>query len=61
MKTAIVLSTHAARFNAVAFKGDFEANVAKIAAWGYNGVESDLSLEEPMGTDPISWKGRVSL
>jgi len=24
---------------AVAFKGDFEANVAKIAAWGYDGVE----------------------
>jgi len=45
MKTAIVLSTHAARFNAVAFKGDFEANVAKIAAWGYNGVE--LAIRNP--------------
>jgi len=45
MKTAIVLSTHAARFNAVAFKGDFEANVAKIAAWGYNGVE--LAIRDP--------------
>jgi sugar phosphate isomerase/epimerase len=45
MKTAIVLSTHAARFSAVAFKGDFEANVAKIAAWGYNGVE--LAIRDP--------------
>jgi sugar phosphate isomerase/epimerase len=45
MKTAIVLSTHAARFNAVAFKGDFEYNVAKIAAWGYNGVE--LAIRDP--------------
>jgi len=45
MKTAIVLSTHAARFNAVAFKGNFEANIAKIAAWGYNGVE--LAIRDP--------------
>lgn len=45
MKTSIVLSTHAARFDAVAFKGDFEANVAKIAAWGYHGVE--LAIRDP--------------
>jgi sugar phosphate isomerase/epimerase len=49
MKTAIVLSTHAARFNAVAFKGDFEANVAKIADWGYNGVE--LAIRDPRLVD----------
>jgi len=49
MKTAIVLSTHAARFNAVAFKGDFEDNVAKIAAWGYNGVE--LAIRDPKLVD----------
>ena len=49
MKTAIVLSTHVARFNAVAFKGDFEANVAKIAAWGYNGVE--LAIRDPRLVD----------
>jgi sugar phosphate isomerase/epimerase len=49
MKTAIVLSTHAARFNAVAFKGDFEVNVAKIAAWGYNGVE--LAIRDPKLVD----------
>jgi sugar phosphate isomerase/epimerase len=39
VKLAIVLSTHAARFEAVALKGDFAANVAKIADWGYAGVE----------------------
>jgi sugar phosphate isomerase/epimerase len=49
MKTAIVLSTHVARFDAVAFKGDFEANVAKIAAWGYNGVE--LAIRDPRLVD----------
>jgi 5-keto-L-gluconate epimerase len=45
MKLSIVLSTHAARFQAVAFKGDFEANVAKIAGWGYDGVE--LAIRDP--------------
>jgi len=39
MKLSIVLSTQQAKFNAVAFKGDLEANMAKIAAWGYDGVE----------------------
>ncbi|MCD6289775.1 MAG: sugar phosphate isomerase/epimerase [Anaerolineae bacterium] len=45
MKFSIVLSTHAAQFQAVAFKGDFEANVAKIAGWGYDGVE--LAIRDP--------------
>ena len=45
MKLSIVLSTHAAAFQAVAFKGDFEANVAKIASWGYDGVE--LAVRDP--------------
>lgn len=45
MKLSVVLSTHAARFEAVAFKGDFEANIAKIAAWGYDGVE--LAIRDP--------------
>jgi sugar phosphate isomerase/epimerase len=45
MKLSIVLSTHAAQFQAVAFKGDFEANVAKIAKWGYDGVE--LAIRDP--------------
>jgi sugar phosphate isomerase/epimerase len=45
MKFSVVLSTHAASFQAVAFKGDFEANVAKIASWGYDGVE--LAVRDP--------------
>jgi sugar phosphate isomerase/epimerase len=45
MKQSIVLSTHAAQFEAVAFKGDFETNVAKIAGYGYDGVE--LAIRDP--------------
>jgi sugar phosphate isomerase/epimerase len=45
MKLSVVLSTHAAAFQAVAFKGDFEANVAKIAGWGCEGVE--LAVRDP--------------
>jgi 5-keto-L-gluconate epimerase len=45
IKLSIVLSTHSARFEAVAFKGDFAANLAKIAAWGYDGVE--LAIRDP--------------
>jgi len=45
MRLSIVLSTHAAQFQAVAFKGDFETNVAKIAGWGYDGVE--LAIRDP--------------
>ncbi len=45
MKLSIVLSTHAAQFQAVAFKGDFESNVAKIAGWGYDGLE--LAIRDP--------------
>jgi sugar phosphate isomerase/epimerase len=49
MKLSIVLSTHAAQFEAVAFKGDFESNVAKIANWGYDGVE--LAIRDPKLVD----------
>jgi sugar phosphate isomerase/epimerase len=45
VQLSIVLSTHAAAFQAVAFKGDFETNVAKIAALGYDGVE--LAVRDP--------------
>jgi len=44
-----VLSTHAAQFQAVAFKGDFGSNVAKIAGWGYDGVE--LAIRDPRMVD----------
>jgi sugar phosphate isomerase/epimerase len=45
MNLSIVLSTHAARFEAVTFKGELEANLARIAAWGYDGVE--LAVRDP--------------
>ena len=44
-KLSIVLSTHQEQFEAVVFKGDFEANLAKIAGWGYDGVE--LAIRDP--------------
>ncbi|MGC9522853.1 MAG: 5-keto-L-gluconate epimerase [Anaerolineae bacterium] len=50
MNLSLVLSTHAAQFEAVALKGDFEANVAKIAGWGYDGVE--LAIRDPALVDP---------
>lgn len=49
MKLAIVLSTHAAQFEAATFKGDFEGNVADIAGMGYDGVE--LAIRDPMLVD----------
>lgn len=49
MQLAIVLSTHAAQFQAVAFKGDFETNVAHIASYGYDGVE--LAIRDPKLVD----------
>lgn len=49
MKLSIVLSTHQAGFSAVAFKGDFEENVAKITALGYDGVE--LAIRDPRLVD----------
>jgi len=45
MKTSIVLSTHAASFSAVTYQGDFEANLGRIAALGYDGVE--LAVRDP--------------
>lgn len=44
-RLSIVLSTHASQFDAVAFKGDLEANLAKIVGWGYEGVE--LAIRNP--------------
>jgi sugar phosphate isomerase/epimerase len=58
MKLSIVLSTHAARFEAVAFKGDFALNLAKIAAWGYDGVE--LAIRDPDLVDAAELKDAVT-
>jgi sugar phosphate isomerase/epimerase len=49
LKLAIVLSTQASQFDAVAFKGNLESNVAKIASWGYDGVE--LAIRDPRLVD----------
>ncbi len=48
-RLSIVLSTHQAQFEAVAFKGDFETNITKIAKWGYDGVE--LAIRDPRLVD----------
>jgi sugar phosphate isomerase/epimerase len=53
MKLSIVLSTQAARFEAVAFKGDFEANAEKIAGWGYDGVEPAIRDPALVETDEL--------
>jgi pyrimidine-nucleoside phosphorylase len=50
LKLSIVLSTHPAKFEAVAFKGDFHDNVRRIAELGYDGVE--LAIRDPELVDP---------
>lgn len=45
MKLSIVLSTHTTGFNALAYSGDFEANVRRIAEQGFDGVE--LAVRDP--------------
>lgn len=49
MKKSIVVSTHRAKFNAVAFKGDVEANLEKVARFGYDGAE--LAIRDPRAID----------
>ena len=49
MKLSIVLSTHAAAFQAVALKGDFVNSVVKVSDWGYDGVE--IAIRDPALVD----------
>lgn len=49
MELIIVLSTQMTQFQAVALKGSFRDNVAKIAGWGYYGVE--LAIRDPKDLD----------
>jgi len=49
VKFSFVLSTQPTRFEAVAFAPDFEANVARLAALGYDGIE--LAVREPAVLD----------
>ena len=62
MKLSLVLSTHAAQFEAVALKGELEDNLAKIAGWGYDGVE--LAIRDPALVDAAAlerWISRYGL
>ncbi|MFQ5709346.1 MAG: 5-keto-L-gluconate epimerase [bacterium] len=45
MKLSIVLSTQPASFSALAYKGELETNILKIANLGYDGVE--LAVRDP--------------
>jgi len=49
MKLSIVLSIQSTRFEAVAYKGEFERNLARIASLGYHGVE--LAIRDPRLVD----------
>lgn len=49
MHLSLVLSIQSTQFQAVAHKGDFEQNVAKIASYGYDGVE--LAIRDPGQVD----------
>ncbi len=49
MKLSFVISTQPTRFQAITFDPDFEANVACLAALGYDGVE--LAVREPAALD----------
>ncbi len=49
MKLSIVLSTQQAQFQAATFKGDLEANLTRIASFGYDGVE--LAIRDPRLVD----------
>lgn len=42
---SVVVSTHAAQFQAATFKGDLAANLTRIADLGYDGVE--LAIRDP--------------
>ncbi len=57
MKKAIVVSTHTAQFNAVAFKGNLEASLARVAALGYDGAE--LAIRDPKMVDAEALVGLV--
>ena len=46
---SVVLSCQATRFEAATFQGDFETNLAKVAALGYDGVE--LAIRAPKEMD----------
>lgn len=58
MKLSIVLSTQPAQFQAATFKGDLAENLARIASYGYDGVE--LAIRDPKLVDLESLERLVS-
>jgi 5-keto-L-gluconate epimerase len=58
MKLSIVLSVQPALFEAVAFKGNLDRNLAKIAGCGYDGVE--LAIRDPRAVDAEALAARVA-
>ena len=58
MKLSVVLSVQPAGFEAVTFQGDLERNLAKIAGWGYDGVE--LAIRDPRLVDAEALAGLVA-
>lgn len=48
-KRSIVLSAQVTQFHAATFSGDLDANLSKIAALGYDGVE--LAIRDPQQVD----------
>ena len=57
MKRSIVLSAQLTQFHAATFSGDLDANLAKIAALGYDGVE--LAIRDPKLVDVESLEAAV--
>ena len=49
MKFSVVVSTHMSEFQAATFQGDLRANLARVAAAGYDGVE--LAIRDPRLVD----------
>jgi sugar phosphate isomerase/epimerase len=56
-KRSIVLSAQLTQFQAATFSGDLDANLNKIAALGYDGVE--LAIRDPQQVDVVSLDGLV--
>ena len=54
MKLSFVISTQPTQFQAVAFDPNLEANIARLAELGYNGVE--LAVREPSKLDVAAIK-----
>jgi sugar phosphate isomerase/epimerase len=58
MKLSIVLSTQAASFSALAYKGQWQENIGKIAGLGYDGVE--LAVRDPRLLDAAAVQALVA-